>query len=1035
MANRRFIDFPIASTVGENDIVLIWQSGANKQTTKATLLSGVAKQLNDLTDVTITSLANGQILQYDSVTGQWINVDRTDIDLSELGDVSIISPANGQVLVYNSATAKWENSSGGYVPYVGAVTTVNLGLQGLEAGFIRLDTSITSPPTGQGTMYWDQDEETVAIILNGSTTKVGEDIFFQVKNQSGSTIPKGTAVRFDGVIGASGRVKIVPFIANGSNPSIYFLGVTYEAIANGADGKALFNGKIRGVNTTAFAVGDILYASPTVAGGFTTTKPVAPNNIISVAAVLSSGANGILLIRPQIGSNINNDEGVKITSPTTGDLLQLQASGLWENKTKAQILNGTPLQFVKGDGSLDSTSYQPLLTNPITGTLATGQVAFGTAANTIGGDNGLFWDNTNKRLGVRTNAPSNPLQVIAIGSISPISSDLYSNAAGDSPAIVNRRSRGTPTSPLAVQNGDTLGGVFVNGYNGSVFSVTNAAAIRVLATENFSTSNQGTEIDFANTANGSTTRRSRLRIFAVGNVLIQNGGTFTDAGFRLDVNGTVRITDQLRLQSTITNGTSTYTLPSATGTLALTSELHDPVTIGTANGLSLSGQVLSLGLASGSVNGALSSTDWATFNNKIGGSGTTNYLAKFTAAGTVGDSAIFESGGNVLIGTNTTINVNGLIPNKFVTASADISTRQNVQSYFGNNASGPVLSFAKSRSGTLGALTYPLSGDLIGSIFFNGASESTSRFEAGASIDSVAGSTWTSSNRETYVSVSTVPSGSTVKSERLRITGAGNVGIGTDSPTSKLMVLGGGAVPIRWGNTSSLGTLTYSGSDPIIQSNTGNLLFYFGATEGMRLNSGGNLLINTTTNAGFKLDVNGTGRFSGNLVTSAGFAINANNGTLSVAPSSTRGIINLGGTTDNFLTFSDKGYIAQGSNFFQILARTGAALTLGSNNAAVLNFALATGAATFSSSVTATSFITSSDKRKKDIISQDGDLAIYRFKGDKQIHYGYIAQDMQDLYPNQVSTDNDGMLSLNYIEILVKKVHDLETKLKKHGLD
>jgi hypothetical protein len=83
----------------------------------------------------------------------------------------------------------------------------------------------------------------------------------------------------------------------------------------------------------------------------------------------------------------------------------------------------------------------------------------------------------------------------------------------------------------------------------------------------------------------------------------------------------------------------------------------------------------------------------------------------------------------------------------------------------------------------------------------------------------------------------------------------------------------------------------------------------------------------------------------------------------------------------------------------------------------------------------ATAFFTSSDKRKKDIISQDGDLATYQFKGDDQIHYGYIAQDMEALYPNQVSTDNDGMMSLNYIEILVKKVHDLETKLKKHGLD
>jgi hypothetical protein len=43
---------------------------------------------------------------------------------------------------------------------------------------------------------------------------------------------------------------------------------------------------------------------------------------------------------------------------------------------------------------------------------------------------------------------------------------------------------------------------------------------------------------------------------------------------------------------------------------------HDAVTIGTANGLSLSGQALSLALASTSTNGALSSTDWNTFNGK-----------------------------------------------------------------------------------------------------------------------------------------------------------------------------------------------------------------------------------------------------------------------------------------------------------------------------------------------------------------------------------------------------------------------------------
>lgn len=43
---------------------------------------------------------------------------------------------------------------------------------------------------------------------------------------------------------------------------------------------------------------------------------------------------------------------------------------------------------------------------------------------------------------------------------------------------------------------------------------------------------------------------------------------------------------------------------------------HVAVTIGTANGLSLVGQALSMGLSSGTTVGALSSTDWTTFNSK-----------------------------------------------------------------------------------------------------------------------------------------------------------------------------------------------------------------------------------------------------------------------------------------------------------------------------------------------------------------------------------------------------------------------------------
>ena len=48
---------------------------------------------------------------------------------------------------------------------------------------------------------------------------------------------------------------------------------------------------------------------------------------------------------------------------------------------------------------------------------------------------------------------------------------------------------------------------------------------------------------------------------------------------------------------------------------------------------------------------------------------------------------------------------------------------------------------------------------------------------------------------------------------------------------------------------------------------------------------------------------------------------------------------------------------------------------------------------------------------------------------------GYSAQEVQKVMPNAVSVADDGMLSVNYIQVLVAKVAELELKLKKHGLE
>jgi hypothetical protein len=115
------------------------------------------------------------------------------------------------------------------------------------------------------------------------------------------------------------------------------------------------------------------------------------------------------------------------------------------------------------------------------------------------------------------------------------------------------------------------------------------------------------------------------------------------------------------------------------------------VTIGSTP-ITTSGTItLAIATASGSQQGLLSSTDWTTFNNKqnaltnpVTGTGTTNYLPKFTGASTIGNSQIFDNGTNVGIGTASPSNKLSVIGAANI---RDFLLIDNSQSYFGDNGS------------------------------------------------------------------------------------------------------------------------------------------------------------------------------------------------------------------------------------------------------------------------------------------------------------------------------------------------------------
>ena len=129
-------DVNVTEGSGLNGKVLYWKNADAKweaEAIAAVALSGAYSDLSGtpsipgnssfnlsgLGDVTLTSLTNGQVLEWNSTASKWENVTPSSgggggggsSTLAGDSDVTITSPANGQVLTYNSGASAWENAT------------------------------------------------------------------------------------------------------------------------------------------------------------------------------------------------------------------------------------------------------------------------------------------------------------------------------------------------------------------------------------------------------------------------------------------------------------------------------------------------------------------------------------------------------------------------------------------------------------------------------------------------------------------------------------------------------------------------------------------------------------------------------------------------------------------------------------------------------------------------------------------------------------------------------------------------------------
>jgi hypothetical protein len=382
-----------------------------------------------------------------------------------------------------------------------------------------------------------------------------------------------------------------------------------------------------------------------------------------------------------------------------GDAISVSGSPLTTSGTLALAFSGTTSQYIRGNGTLATF---PSLTGFVPYTGATANVDLGThtllAKNLVinhSSGSGVAASITKGGSGealtvVKSSGSGNAASIT--GGVTLLDelhlntdlADAYIASATNWNAAYNDKINsaavtGTTTKTLTLtqQDGGTITASWTDINTDAVTSVFGRTGAVVAASGDYTTA-QVTEsgnLYFTNAraiastltgyTSGAGTITSSDSILSAIQKLNGNIGALTTGVSSVNgLTGAVTLTT-----SNIAEGTNLYyteaRVNANTNVAANTAARHNAVTIGTANGLSLSTQVLSLALASGSTTGALSSTDWTTFNNKqnaltnpVTGTGTTNTLPKFTGASTIGNSNITDTGSLITLGSNSYVNGN-----------------------------------------------------------------------------------------------------------------------------------------------------------------------------------------------------------------------------------------------------------------------------------------------------------------------------------------------------------------------------------------
>ena len=623
--------------------------------------------------------------------------------------------------------------------------------------------------------------------VNQST--IANDVQNQVK--AGVAINKGQAVY---VTGADGTNIIVGLASNASEAtSSKTLGLLNATVAINGMADVVQIGRLSGLNTLGATAGDPVWLGT---GGNLIYgligKPYAPANLVFIGIVTRVNvSNGEIFVNVQNGFELNeiHDVDLKTTVPVNGDILGFNGT-LWVNKTIAGWLGYTPanasgtVNYVSKFTGATTLGNSQIFDNGSAVGINTNSPGFITAGRGVlsingsstsilefqtGGSfksylyqSGSIFEMVDVNAIAFTTNNSERMRIISNGNVGIGTTAPYSR-------FTTYGALSTSTSQISIVNSEGghaiirsgIAGENNNGISLITASVDGSSQVTRMVINASGNVGIGTATPVVALDFGSVTGKSFHLYSASGDFYGMNMLQYDSQGFSTNIfsgnggyikfrtaSGTSTQSTRMTIDPTgnvgIGNSSPSQKLH-VTGNARITGGIYD-----SANAIGTSGQVLS---STGT------GTSWVTpTTGTITGSGTTNYVTKFTGTSSIGNSLIYDNGTNV--------GINNTSPNYALDVIGSASISSNI---YTNNVFG--LSF-----GTVG---YANSNTLIN----------------------------TYTGKDILFSVN--------NSEKMRVTSAGDVGIGTSSPISKLHTTG--TATIGGGVFSSSGTmqLLTGGASPI----------------------------------------------------------------------------------------------------------------------------------------------------------------------------------------------------------------------------